>query len=300
MPSFLIAAPQTLSGKTTVAVGIAKRFTDAGRSVALLRLAGDQNAAADAELFAGLAFNARRQAQPVEPGAATADADVTVIEAAAGDPRQLAGTVSAKVVIVVAYAEPLPADIASYCRALENSCAGVIITRVPRRRLEATRAAAESSGASILALIPEDRSLAAPTLGAVAEALDAEAGLLDGAGEALIDRPLISSISADPAQGYIASYGATAVIVRADKPDQQLAALNAGAPCLIVTGGLAVLSYVEDRAEEEEIPILRTRRDTLAAVERLESLYATTPFSGRAKVERVAQLMGDLDLSQLA
>lgn len=300
MPSLLIAAPQSLSGKTAVAAGLAERFTDAGRSVALLRLAGDEHAGADAEFFASLAINAARQTGPVEPLAATAGADVTVVEAPAGDPRQLASTLAAKVVIVAAYADPMSGDISSYCRALEDSCAGVIITRVPHRRLGAARAAAEANGIRIVALVPEDRSLAAPTLGAIAGALEAEGSLLDGAREAVIDRPLISSISADPAQDYVARYNATAVIVRSDKPDQQLAALNAGAPCLIVTGGLSVLSYVQDRAEEEEIPILRTRYDTVGVVERLETLYAATPFSGRAKVERVAQLMGDLDVSLLA
>ena len=53
-----------------------------------------------------------------------------------------------------------------------------------------------------------------------------------------LDRPLIATISADPGQGYFAGYDAKAVIVRSDKPDLQLAALNAGAACLILTGGL--------------------------------------------------------------
>jgi BioD-like phosphotransacetylase family protein len=78
-----------------------------------------------------------------------------------------------------------------------------------------------------------------------------------------------------------------------------LGALNAGVPCLIVTGGLPVVSYVKDRAEDEEIPILGTPYDTVAAVQRLEALYAATPLSGRAKVERAGQLAGELDISSL-
>jgi BioD-like phosphotransacetylase family protein len=60
-----------------------------------------------------------------------------------------------------------------------------------------------------------------------------------------------------------------------------------------------VLSYVEERAAEEGIPVLRTRYDTVTAVERLEALYGATPFSGRAKVERIAELAGELDISSL-
>ena len=299
MSSFLIVAPEPLSGKTTVAVALGQRFKDAGRTVALARLAGDGHADPDAGLYAGLAFNDRRRPGPVEPQDAGTDADVTLIEAPAGDARGLAESLSARALVVAAYAHPLPADLPSFCGALADSCAGIVITRVPRRRLEATRAAAQDLGARLVALIPEDRTLAAPSLGAIAEALQAEATFPDSTREDVIDRPIISSISTDPAQGYFARHAPNAVIVRGDKPDQQLGALNAGVPCLIVTGGLPVVSYVKDRADEEEIPILGTPYDTVAAVQRLEALYAATPFSGRAKVERAAQLAGELDISSL-
>ncbi len=302
MSSFLIVAPKPLSGKTAVAVALGQRFKDAGRTVALARLAGDGHADADAGLYAGLAFNDHRRPGPVEPQDAGADADVTLIEAPAGDPRGLAESLSAGALVVAAYAHPLPADLPSFCEVLADSCTGIVITRVPRRRLEATRAAAQSAiggGARLVALIPEDRTLAAPSLSAIAEALDAEATFPDSTREDVIDRPIISSISTDPAQGYFARHAPNAVIVRGDKPDQQMGALNAGVPCLIVTGGLPVVSYVKDRAEEEEVPILGTTYDTVAAVQRLEALYAATPFSGRAKVERAAQLASELDISSL-
>jgi BioD-like phosphotransacetylase family protein len=300
MPAVLIAAPESLSGKTTIAAALGRRLSDSGATVALSRLAGNTNAAADARLLAGLAFNAARRPEPLEAPALSGDADVSLIEAPAGDPRGALKSLSARAVVVVAYADPLPAGIPSFCEALGDACVGVTITRVPVRRLEATRAAAGVIGVRLLGLIAEDRTLAAPTLGALAEALEAGSSSLNSASETVVDRPIISSISADPAQGYFARYGPNAVIVRGDKPDQQLGALNAGAPCLIVTGGLPVLSYVEERAAEEGIPVLRTRYDTVAAVERLEALYGATPFSGRAKVERIAELAGELDISALA
>ncbi len=302
MNSLLIAAPEPLCGKTAVAVALGQRFKDSGRTVALVRLTGDGHAEADAGLYATLPFNDRRRPRPVEPQEAATDADVTLIEAPAGDAHGLAQSLPAKVLVVAAYAHPLPTDLPSFCGTLGDACAGIVINRVPRRRLEATRAAAQSAisgGARLVALIPEDRTLAAPSLGAIAEALESEATLPDSAREDVIDRPVISSISADPGQGYFARHAPNAVIVRGDKPDQQLGALNVGVPCLIVTGGLPVSSYVRERAEEEKIPILATSYDTVAAVQRLEALYAVTPFSGRAKVERAAQLAGDLDISSL-
>ncbi len=174
MPPLLIAAPASLSGKTTAAVALGHRLKDAGRAVALLRLSGGDHAEDDARLFAGLAINISHRAEPVQAAAvAGADEGFTLIEAPAGDPRQAVEPLSANTVVVVAYADPLPADIPSFCEAVGDSCVGVIITRVPSRRLDATRAAAEGIGVRILALVPEDRLLAAPLLGAIAEALEA-------------------------------------------------------------------------------------------------------------------------------
>ncbi len=74
MPTLLIAAPASLSGKTTVAVAFGQRFKDAGRTVALLRLTGGDHAGDDATLFAGLAFNMSHRSEPVQ-AAAVAVAD---------------------------------------------------------------------------------------------------------------------------------------------------------------------------------------------------------------------------------
>lgn len=303
MPVLLIVAPEPLSGKTTLTVGLARRFKDEGRSVALLRLVGDERAEVDARFYAGLAFNERRDAAAAQAGdAASLKADVILVEAPAGDPREAVGAVRGKALVVISYSDPLSADLPSFCQALGDACSGIVITRVPQRRFEATREAVSEIGAPLIGLIPEDRTLAAPTLGAIVEALEAEVSPvpLDGAADNVIDRPVISSIAVDPAQGYFARLNPNAVIIRGDKPDQQLGALYAGVPCLIVTGGLPLLHYVEERAVEDEIPIIRTGADTIEAVLRIEGLFGATPFAGAAKVQRIAELAADLDVSSLA
>jgi hypothetical protein len=299
MPPILVASPEHLDGRTTAAVAIGHWFAANGKKVSLLRLEGDGHAADDAKLLASLPFNAGGKPEPVKPEDVPRRGTV-IVEAPAGDARATAEALKAKVAVVLAYADPLPADIPSFCEAFGGACAGVIVTRVPLRRMGEARAALEAAGCPPLALLPEDRTLAAPPLGAVAEALEADATSLNSASETIIDRPIISSISTDPAQAYVSQQGPNAVIVRSDKPDQQLAALNAGVRCLIVTGGLPVLSYVLERAESDGVPILQTRLETAEAMGRLESLVGGTSFCGAAKVERVAALAADLDLSALA
>jgi BioD-like phosphotransacetylase family protein len=222
--------------------------------------------------------------------------DVVITEARAGD----SPAAEAATRIVVVAAGTTPADLAAISKSFGESAAGVIVNRVPRKRMETTRAGYEAAGINVLAMLPEDRILAAPTLGEIATALNAEVSFLNGNSLRPVERPLIASISADPGQGYFTRHGATAVIIRSDKPDLQLAAINAGANCLIVTGGLPILSYVLDRAAEDELPLLRTKLDTMAAVHEIEALFGTTPFAGgEAKLRRIGELLGEVDISAL-
>jgi len=288
MPPLLLVSPEPCAGKTAIAAGLARKLREAGKSFSLTRLDGGASAGADAQLFATF------------PGVLTQGADVALIEAAAGDfAAALAQAPDARVIAVAAGAADAGA-VRQFCAPAAERLAGVILNRVPARRLEAARAAYAAAGQPLLALVPEDRVLAAPALGAVAAALSAEASFLAGNELTPLDRPLIASISADPGQGYFDRYGATAVIVRSDKPDLQLAALNAGTRCLIVTGGLPILSYVLDRAGEDSIPLLRTDLDTIRTVEAIEALFATVPFAGgEARLRRASELLDGLDVAPL-
>lgn len=290
MSAFLLVSPRSLSGKTTVAAGLASRFQQAGRSVALVRLAGDAHASVDTGFFFSF------------PGASRdpASADEVIIEAPAGDASGAQTGIKGGRPLAVISGDTPPAQAADFVGGLGSDVAGVIVNKAPVKRIEAIRSELERAGIRPLALIPEDRLLASPTLKDVAQALDAETMFLDGAVGRVLDRPVIASIAADPGQGYFTHHGATAVIVRSDKPDLQLAALNAGATCLIVTGGLPILSYVLDRAEENEIPLLKTCLETVPAVGAIESLYGAAPFVGDEKIKRISELLSDFDVSVLA
>src|SRR3989304_1130445 len=62
-------------------------------------------------------------------------------------------------------------DVVAYCRPLGQTLAGLVLNRVPARRRERIAAAFQAAGLPPLALLAEDRALAAPTLAAVAQAL---------------------------------------------------------------------------------------------------------------------------------
>jgi BioD-like phosphotransacetylase family protein len=293
MPALVFFSPAPLAGKTTVMAGLARQISAAGRAVALTRLPGDESAEADGRLFESLAPSTSAPPSPAGP-------EVSLIEALSGDPNPaLTENPDARAIVIRSAAEIEP-PLVDYARVFGDRLAGVIVNKAPSKRLDSIRAETERAGLKVLAVVPEDRLLAAPVLRDVAGTLSATVEHLGNGGLQPLDRPLIATISADPGQGYFAGYDAKAVIVRSDKPDLQLAALNAGASCLILTGGLPLLSYVLERAEEDEIPLVRTSLDTISAVNGIEGLFGSVPFAGGdAKTKRITDLLDDLDVQSL-
>jgi len=289
MPALILLAPAPLAGKTTVAAGLARGIASEGKRVSLQRMRGDDHAEIDAGLFSALQAVAQDSSQ----------AEITLIEAPAGDrASSLADFPDGRVVVITDASTPMDA-LTDYCREAGDRLAGAVINKTPARRADSLLADSKAAGINVLRALPEDRLLAAPTIRDAVQALAAQTEHLDGGEMRPLDRPVIATISADPGQGYFARYGASAVIVRSDKPDLQLAALNAGADCLIVTGGLPILSYVLERVEEDQIPLLRTGLDTITAVQRIEAIFGSSPFAGDAKIERISTLLADLDLAAL-
>jgi hypothetical protein len=221
-----------------------------------------------------------------------------LIEAPTGDIAAILSANPGVRAVLVATSADSPQDIASLVRS-SGPIAGVILNRVPARLVESLRRAYTDAGVQPLAIIPEDRSLASPTIGQVAEALKGDGPFVTDNADRLLDQLVIASIAADPGQTYFSRTGAEAVVVRSDKPDLQLAALNAEASCLILTGGPPVLSYVRERVDAEEIPLLCTALDTKQTLAAIEDLFGTVPFRGEEKIRRAEELLSDLDLEAL-
>jgi len=296
MPALVLFSQRPRAGKTAVAVGLARRLRQGGRS-ALVRLGppGDESAVADARGFASLGLAAGSASQPLsaeEAAILVKDAPETtfLLELPAGEtPRPGEGSA----ILVERFASLDAAKALSLGKTLGASFAGLAVTAAPASRLAAVTADLAGQGIPLLAALPEDRLLAAPTIAEMAAALEAETLFLDGRADTIVERMTIASIAADPGQGYFVQFGPQAVIVRCDKPDLHLAALHTSTLCLVLTGGRMPLAYVTERAESEGVPILITAKDTPAAVRALEGLYAGGRFGGRAKAERIAQLMGE-------
>ena len=307
MPPLLIASLQPGDGRTTATAGLGAALAGTGRPARLLRVRAAEGADAAAEDDArALAAVSGCQS----PGRAVTEQEALseasqpaacIIEAPPGVPDDLASRLSARAVLVTASLDgPRLGDLSAAAQTLGNALLGVIATRQPPQRLDAAAAALRERGLTPLAVLPEDRLLAGPTLRELAEALHTSR-LFEGAddGEA-VEYVMLGPISADPGQPYFLQHGRKAVVNRFDKMDLHLAALATEPECLVLTGGQQPSPYFLDRLRGSDAPVtvLLSPEGTVRSAELLDDLYTRTRCAGQRKLQRAHELLlahGDLD-----
>jgi hypothetical protein len=281
---------------------MALRLAYEGHRVLALRLGATGNAGADedAAYFAGLPFGRGRGGTPVRPDEVAAviaeggrPVDLLFLEDAGdGSGQAIAAQPETRVLAVIrgdprTQGEALTAAVEQ----LGDRLAGVVAIGVPERDVRAAQGAATQFGIPTLAVVPEDRTLYAPTIGDVVEALDAEVILGDPPTDQIIEHMMIGPLTADPSDPYFKRRRNKAVITRSDKTDLQLAALHTQTDVLILTGGFPPSPYTIDRAAGEEVPILLTRAGTPESVARLADVFGGSRFNNESKLKRLRELL---------
>jgi BioD-like phosphotransacetylase family protein len=280
----IVASSEPGVGKSLIAAAIAYRMAGAGQPVSLARLAGDANAAADAATFAQLE-GVVSPGKPLVSGDLRAVASVAdiVVEAPAGEVDALAAELDAKVLAVTSPTTP----------ALESTRSlGTIVTRV-----RAADAPAVASREGVIALLPEDRVLAAPSVDDIVRAVEAR-WLIDATPRGSIDRVMIGTIASDAASPYFGARDRKAVVTRYDKTDVQLAALLTDVELLVLTGGGEPSPYLVDRVQgtRDDISVVVAREDTVDTMRVIEGLYGGSRFDGAGKMLRAAELLDEAGL----
>lgn len=303
MSTIIVTSAQAGEGKTTVAAGLAAHLLASGRGVQCLRVQGSDAAAAerDATLLAavpGVRSPGRPMPMSEAPAVAKeASADgVAIVEAEQAEASEAAAAWDAGIVVVQR------GKVTEDAKALasEASKAAVVLTAAAAADLSKARTSAEGNGLPTLLVLPEDRTLAAPRLGEVAQALEASF-ICDGTDEdEVIERIMIGSVGHDPGSAYFSRHERKAVLTRFEKTDVQLAALGTPLVCLMLTGGQRPSPYLFDRAQSTGVPVLLTAHDTAGAMEALGAVFEEARFGGGRKLEQLRELLAEhLDAAAL-
>ncbi len=284
MPVLLIASAEPRAGRSVIAAALAYRLGREGHAATLVRLSGDESADADARTFAALdGIVAGRAAMDADALSNLAASGTIVAEAPPGAVAQLATSLHGKVLVVAGPSAPK-------LEAPKNAIIGTIVTNVP-----AASVPEHARHESVLAVLPEDRVLAAPSVADIAASLHAE-WLVRSAGPNAIGRVMIGTVASDAAQPYFSARERTCVVTRFDKTDVQLAALGTDLNVLVLTGGGQPSPYVLDRVAgtREDISVLLAAEDTPNVMRSIEGLYGRGRFDGAAKLARAVELLDEV------
>ncbi len=208
---------------------------------------------------------------------------------------QIAKDLKAKVILVVRYEGEYVIDyVLKAFEDLGQDCfGGVVFNAVPEENFpiykELIKPYLEKKGIKVFGEIPKDSILAAVSVRELKDYLGGQLlGLLKE--DKLVQSFLIGGMQVDKAIQYFRKTPSFGVIVGGDRSDIQLAAIETGASCLILTGGLYPNEIILMRAEEAAIPILVVYEDTYSIAKKVEKLPIQTRIRHPQKLAKALEV----------
>jgi len=188
---------------------------------------------------------------------------------------------------------------------LGKTLTGVLINRVPERAMEFVNEIVvpyleNKEGLPVLGVIPEERKIAALTVGEVINILNAEILTEDADQAILVEALMVGAMTEDAALRRFRKQHNKAVITGGDRTDIQLAAMETSTSCLILTGNLHPNPLVIKQADQIGVPILLVPENTMETVERLDRVFGKTRLGQKSKLEAFVSLVHEhVDLDRL-
>ena len=302
MATLIIASISDRSGKTAITAALASKLSSDDSPVAVGKALGNTSTSDnDAAVFANLL--------PTNPAVSGATPDIaSVISANCGSSKiaivegssnvqsniDMANSTDGLVLLVARYGE----DIVAVAKTYGSRLAGVIINGLPKYRVgEVSGALAdemEAAGTKFLGAIPDDRRMLAPKLGQVVDFLGGQFLNGDDESDQLLDNFLIGGLVLDWGPFYFSTRTNTGVIVRGDRPDVQLAAIQTDTTkALILTKGVRPVEYVMYEAAQRGIPLVVVPGNTHDVAEQIEGVQPNVEFDHASKLARMVDLISE-------
>jgi len=219
---------------------------------------------------------------------------------------KVAKALGSAILVVVKYCEDacLLDDVLTAKFRLPDSLTGVVINRVPDHALDFVKNVAapflEGRGVPILGVLPNDRELAALSVGEIIRVLDAEVLTSCRNEESLVEALMVGAMTEDSALRRFRKQQNKAIITGGDRTDIQLAAIETSANCLILTGNLHPNNLIIKQAENMSVPILLVPGNTMETVEMLDRIFGRTRLGQKAKLDKfLGYVKENIDLERL-
>ena len=301
MVALYVVSAEEAAGKTAVCAGLSRYLLGEGKKVGYLKPAVSEGGADGDAAFMKqvLGLSDVVNAPDVLQGR-----DVVLVEAMLGsspddavsrDTYGAAREMQAKAIVVEAYSESVARFTDSY-QGFGEGLLGVILNKVPASQLKRLQDEAAkqfgAAGIKVLGVLPEDRVLFAITVGELADSIQGK--ILNNTEKSvdLVEDFMLGAMVVDSGLDYFGRKSHKAAVVRQDRPDMQLAALETSTSCLILSGSNQPPIYsVLEKAESRGIPIIATESATGDIVASLEDALGKSRFSQEKKLPKLTEVM---------
>jgi BioD-like phosphotransacetylase family protein len=217
----------------------------------------------------------------------------------------VAEALDTKVIILLRYFPGLaPSDIARVAEELGQRLLGIIINFVPEPQIATVKqnitTSFEKAGIKILGIIPEVRSLLGVSVEEMAEALGGNILTCPENADELVENIMLGAMTIDSGIEYFNHKRDKAVIIRGDRPDMQLAALQTPTKCLVITNNARPLATVVSESESKHVPVMVVSKGTSDTVAAIEHLLANSAFNSSRKLKKFEDILDKyLDFNSL-
>lgn len=299
-------------GKTTICAGLAKHLLSNGQKVGFLKpiLAKEAEGSVSDALIIKQILSLDEPLDSICPVISGQDKvvnrireaydqvsrgkDVVIVEGVCE--RSIVEALDARAIIVEGYSRELSqVKLNNSYRDWGEYLLGIVLNKVPRSQVESVRNEITSQrggdGIKILGVLPEDRVLFALSVGELAEHLQGEIlNCAEKSGE-LVENLMLGAMTVDPGPEYFGRKTNKAVVVRGERPDMQIAALETSMRCLILSGNTTPIPAVRYRAEDKNVPIIVVKSDTMATVMAIENALNKARFNQEKKLPKLTEIM---------
>jgi BioD-like phosphotransacetylase family protein len=307
-----VVSAEEAAGKTAICAGLGSLLQSSGKKVGYLKPLAGEKGGADGDIafmrqVLGLSGDA-------DKGEASQDKDVVLVEGMVGPSADdavsqtiygAAREMSARVIAVAVYSGQPSKYIESY-QGFGESLLGVVLNKVPQSQLKRVQGEASkqfgAAGIKVLGVIPEDRVLLALTVGELADAIQGKIRNSAEKSAELVENFMLGAMVVDSGLDYFGRKSQKAAIVRQNRPDMQLAALETSTRCLVLSAGSEPPIYsVLEKAENRGIPIVSTETATGDIVTGIEEALRKSRFHQEKKLSKLTEIMRqNLDLKAIA
>lgn len=295
MSSIIVASNKKKAGKTSVASALSGHLNlNNSKSAILNTQSGDNKSNFSEELGLEIINSSPLESNKIskfsEEIIKNSKDNVLITESSANDSKlnvEIAKKSNSKILYVASINEDLDSIIKYY----GESLGGIVLNKIPRYRYE--EVVNKYSSLPFLGYIPDNRYFVSNTVDQIAEHLDGEY-VFDGDGkDNLILNVLIGGIVLDWSVHYYSSKENVIALIRGDRPDLQLGAMQSGGnvKSIVLTKGIKPIEYVVYEAKKQEIPLISVKSDTHETAQMISKLVGKSKFDHELKLKKMIELL---------